>query len=440
MLMDVAPDLRGFKALCRALGEPLEPHMARIAKAVIEGPEREVGACLPRGNSKTTVAALLGVHHLVAVPGSSVTVGAASRDQARILFERARGFAEHPAIATHLVVRHLELRGPEGALLRVIPADAGHAHGLSSDLYLADEVWTWRDDGLLEALQTALAKRSDATLLAISTAPASAESTWGRMRARALAQRDCSSRGMFTEARGSLHWLEWSAPADADVNDYRLAARANPSKRFTAAVLREARARVPEATYRQFHLNQLGVTEASWLPPAAWATSVGQPQLEDGDRIWVGVFIGKSGSAVAWINEARHVGVWSSQLDDGGLEARETVLGLAEDFEVVEVALDPWRSAAIAHELGKELQVVEVPNTDSRMIPASSLLRDAITERRLVLPDDDDLRDAAGRAVSKESRRGWKVDGEGIGPLLALLLAVDAAGAEQPQAALLGWL
>jgi hypothetical protein len=434
-----ARGIRGFRALCAALGEPLEAHQLKIARAVLEGPEREIGACLARGNDKTTTAALLAVHHVLANPGASVTIGAASRDQARIAFERARGFAEHPAIGEHLVVRHLELRGPEGALLRVIPADAGRAHGLSSALYIADEVWTWRDAGLLEALQTALVKRPDARLLAISTAPATADSPWGRMRARALAQRDVTLRGVFTEARGQLRWLEWSAPADASLDDYKLAARVNPARRFTPASMRQARSRVPESAYRQFHLNQLGVSEASWLPAGTWQEAVGTP--EPHGRIWVGLHVGKDGSAVVWVDDRGQVGAWTTSDDDGGLSARATIEGLADEFTIIELAADPWRCRSVLLELARGLTVVETPTTDSRLIPASALLRERITQRRLVLPDHEDLRAAATRAVAKQVRRGWKIDGAGIGPLLALALAVDAAGHEQPQpVVLLGWL
>jgi len=432
-------DLQGFRALCRAIREPLELHQIRIARAVLDGPEHEIGVCVARGNDKTTTAALLAVHHVLSNPGASVTIGAASRDQARIAFERARGFAEHPAIGEHLVVRHLELRGPEGALLRVIPADAGRAHGLSSALYIADEVWTWRDAGLLEALQTALVKRPDARLLAISTAPATADSPWGRMRARALAQRDVSRHGVYTEARGQLRWLEWSAPADASLDDYKLAARVNPAKRFTPAMMRQARSRVPEQSYRQFHLNQLGVTEASWLPAGAWQEAVGVP--EPSGRLWVGLHVGKDGSTVVWVDDRGHVGSWTTSEDDGGLAARGVVEDLAQSFTIVELAADPWRCRSVLHELARGLTVVETPTTDSRLIPASALLRERITQRQLVLPDDEHLRGAAARAVAKQVRRGWKVDGEGIGPLLALLLAVDAAGHEQAEPVrLLGWL
>src|SRR2546423_10597424 len=88
---------RGLLGFCEAIGEALEPHERRIAR-VHFGAEREVYAILPRGNLKTSLAAKIGLHHLLTVPSAAVTIGAASKDQARICFERMRGFALHPAL------------------------------------------------------------------------------------------------------------------------------------------------------------------------------------------------------------------------------------------------------------------------------------------------------------------------------------------------------
>jgi phage terminase large subunit-like protein len=138
------PGLRGLVGFCETLGVPLEPYQRRIARLYF-GPEREMATILPRGNAKTTTAALIGLHHLVTTPGAAVTIGAASRDQARICFERMRGFAQHPVFDELVTIRHLELRHEAGdGLLRVIPTDGPRAHGLSSTLYIADELWAWK--------------------------------------------------------------------------------------------------------------------------------------------------------------------------------------------------------------------------------------------------------------------------------------------------------
>lgn len=84
---------RGLVSFCDLIGESLEAHERRIARAHF-GDRREVYAILPRGNLKTSLAAKIGLHHLLTVPSASVTIGASSRDQARICFKRMRGFAQ----------------------------------------------------------------------------------------------------------------------------------------------------------------------------------------------------------------------------------------------------------------------------------------------------------------------------------------------------------
>ena len=253
------PGLAGLLDFCELIGEPLAPFQRRIAKAYF-GNAREIAAILPRGNSKTSTAALIAVHHLLSVEGAAVTIGAASRDQARIAFERMRGFAQHPAVEDHLVVRHLELRHPDGdGLLRVVPSDGPRVHGLSSTLYIADEVWSWPDAGLLEAMTTGLVKRHDSKLLAISTAAAQLDSPLGRMRARALAQATTTRKGAVVEAAGDPHWIEWSLPDEADLDDLRAIKRANPAPWITVADLRRQRAAVPEQAFAQIPRLPLGL-------------------------------------------------------------------------------------------------------------------------------------------------------------------------------------
>jgi hypothetical protein len=107
--------------------------MRRISRAYFDA-AKETVAILPRGNFKTTLAALLGLHHLLSVRGASVVIGASSRDQARICFERMQSFLAHPALEGAVTQRHLELRfdGPEGRrLLRVVPSDGPRTHGHS---------------------------------------------------------------------------------------------------------------------------------------------------------------------------------------------------------------------------------------------------------------------------------------------------------------------
>jgi hypothetical protein len=69
-----------------------------------------VVAVLPRGNAKTTLAALVGLHHLLTTGGASIVIGAASVQHARVCFERIEGFRANPELDGMVTLRHLELR------------------------------------------------------------------------------------------------------------------------------------------------------------------------------------------------------------------------------------------------------------------------------------------------------------------------------------------
>jgi phage terminase large subunit-like protein len=444
----VRPGLAGLVEFGELIGEPLHAHEQRIARAYF-GSAREVAAILPRGNAKTTLAAKVGVHHLLTTPGAIVTIGAASRDQARICFERMRGFAEHPSLADLLVVRHLELRHEDGGgLLRVVPSDGPRVHGLSSTLYIGDEVWAWPPNGeLLEAMQTGLIKRRDSKLLLISTAAAQLDSPLGRLRARALAQPSAKRTGSVVEARGDLHWLEWSVPDDVDLDDLAAVKRANPAPWIDVPGLRRQRAAVPDTAFAQFHACRWGVGEGSWLPPGAWQACVGEPAFTDGEDVLIGVDVGgeRSATAVVWVNERLHVGCAIYHGDSGVLEAVDHVRALAGRFNVRELVYDPWRFGQAAQELEREgMLVAAFPQHDARMIPASARLHAAVVERRLTLPDDPELARHASDAIARHSRRGWRIDKPNpranIDAIIALAMAVERAEHKPEPVELLGWL
>lgn len=217
-----------------------------------------------------------------------------------------------------------------------MPSDGPRVHGLSSSLYIGDEVWAWPANGeLLEAMQTGLIKRPDAKLLAIGTAAARLDSPLGRLRARALAQPTAKRKGAVVEA--------------------------------AAKDLRRQRAALPDAPFAQFHACRWGHNEGSWLPAGAWQACVGQPRFEDGEPIRVGVDVGgdRSASAVLWINEQVHVGCAIYHGDSGVLECPEQVRELAGQYGVREVVFDPWRFGQVAQELQRERVPARLP-TDRR--------------------------------------------------------------------------
>jgi len=294
---------------------------------------------------------------------------------------------------------------------------------------------------------TGLVKRPDSKLLIISTAAAQLDSPLGRMRARALAQPSTKRKGAVVEAAGDPVWLEWSLPDEADLDDMRAVKAANPAPWITVADLRRQRAAVPEAAFAQFHACRWGIGEGSWLPAGAWQACVGAPTFTDGEAVWIGVDVGgeRSASAVVWINAGLHVGVGIYHGGGGVLDCVELVRELAQQYAVREVVFDPWRFGQAAQELERErIPVLQFPQTDVRMIPASARLHAAIVQHRLTLPDDPQLARHAADAIAKHSRRGWRIDKPSprthIDAMSALCMAVERAEHEDAPVELLGWL
>ena len=96
-------------------------------------------------------------------------------------------------------------------------------------------------------------------------------------------------------------------------------------------------------------------------------------------------------------------------------------------------------------ELEREGMVVSVfPQNDTRMIPASAVLFDAITERRMTLPRSPELAQHAAGAIAKHSRRGWRIDKPNsrvhIDGVIALCMAVDRHANQPAPAQLVGWI
>jgi phage terminase large subunit-like protein len=443
--MGFKPGYRGFLEFAETVGLALEPFQRKIARASFD--TRELVALLARGNGKSRLIATIVTHHLLTTEKPAVYVAAASRDQARVIFEYARDIALHPALEGLITVRHLELR-VAGGFLRVLASDAPKLHGLTPTMVALDELQAFKDQEVYLALRTAMQKRPGARMVVISTAGQGAESPLGQLRSRALALPDIRTRGALADARGpSLRMLEWAVPEDAVITDMRAAKRANPASWITLEGLREQRDAVPELAYRRFHLNQWVGKIGSWLPAGAWQACAGEPTFGDGERIWIGVDVGgsRADSAVVWVNESLNVGVEIFTGEDAVLEVAAFVPELAERYQVVEAAADPWRAGQMARDWEQRgIRASVFPQHDGRMIPASQTLYDAITEVRLVHPDHPQLNAHVGAAVAKHSRRGWRIDraapGENIDGAVALAIACSRALEPQPETKLIGWL
>jgi hypothetical protein len=148
---------------------------------------------IPRGNGKSPLAAGLGLYELLTREDEpDIICAAAARDQAGVVFEYARAFAESSPIADQLVIGRREIaRAETRGVLRTISADGYVAHGINPSAAIIDEAHaftTAKQRELMEAIDTAIHKRPDAFWLMITTAGHDRASLLGKLFADVLEQ------------------------------------------------------------------------------------------------------------------------------------------------------------------------------------------------------------------------------------------------------------
>ena len=439
----------GFEAFTAALGVRVEPFQRTIARAALDGAERETVATLPRGNGKTALAALVALHHLVTVEGASIALGAASREQASVAYQAMLAYLAHPALDGAVVARAHELRAERG-LLRVVSGRGDRAHGRTDSLMVLDELHV-ASPALLDAFETGLVKRADARLLVISTAAESTTSPLARLRERALAG-DAVRDGALLDARApGLRLLEWSLP-EGDELTPEAAKSANPASWLTVEALAEQRARCTPSAWAAFHCCRPIEGRAGWLPEGSWSACKADYSVGRDERLIVAVDVGGTEASTVAVSVTRDLRVGplvELRGDRAVLGITQWVAELIEGGQAVaELVFDPWRYQSEAARLEESHGVTAVgfPQTGLRLVGASMALHRAVTERRLRHPGDPRLDRHVAAAIARPvGARGWRLDqAERRAPVdlaIALSMAVERAGVPQPAAAsLLGWL
>jgi phage terminase large subunit-like protein len=240
-----------FREYCRRLtldnGAPweLEDFQIEIVRPILAG-VREVWVLLPEGNAKTTLIAGVCLYHADYTPSPWVPIGAASRDQAEIMFGQAAGFVERsPGLQKRFVVheglRRIKSVRNRGRGIKVYAAAVSTGDGVIPTLAAIDEGHRQKDLGLYNLWTGKLWKRG-AQILMSSTAgePGSPfEETRDRIRDRATRRR---RRGGCLIARDpNTVMLEWKVPSLDKVEDLRAVKAANPLQSITTKNLKEKR-------------------------------------------------------------------------------------------------------------------------------------------------------------------------------------------------------
>jgi phage terminase large subunit-like protein len=401
----------------------------------------EVLVGIARKNGKSTMAAALALHALV-VEGTSeggmeVYSAAADKDQAKIVFGEARRMVmSSPKLLRHVKPYRDALEVPStGAVYKALSSEAGTKHGLNPAIVIIDELHAHKDAELYNTLTTGTDAREQPLTIVITTAGHDESSI-------------CYERYEHgTDGLDPRFLFRWYGPTDPEfeVTDFDAWCAANPSSWMQSRekhAARVAKMKRQEAALRRLHFNTWTKSEKLWLPTGALGTCrVKGTHVPEGVEAMVAIDSApkRDTTVVALV----------AQLEDGRLPAeaevfkarastgvvdwgaiREHVRALARNYDLLEVRFDPYNFRESAAELEAEgIPMVEFPQNDTRMVPATTALYDAIVERRLEHDFDAEVVKQLAAAATKSTSYGGRLhkikSTRPIDAAVALAMAVD---------------
>lgn len=374
---------------------------------------------LPKKNGKSLLGSTLAIYALVgeAEHGAEVYSCAAAKDQARIVFDVAKHMVEaDPQLSKHLKVYRNVIEFPNtGSVYRVLSADADLQDGLNPSFVVFDEVHRQPNGDLWTVMSNAISTRPKAMVLGITTAG------WDRQ-SLCYSLYDHGKKVSTGELEDNAFFFRWWEPSDpdADFSDPAVWSECNPGiGDFQAADdFADAVKSTPENEFRRYRLNQWTSTYSAWLKAGAWdLCRADDVALTDGSDVVLGFdgsWANDSTALVAVGCDARHIEVVEAwERPDGQDDWRVDVADVEEAirqachrYSVRAVVCDPsfWK-ASIQKLADEGFPMVELPNSNARMIEATKTFEDAVYEGTLTHNGDPRLARHIDNCVIKSDRR-----------------------------------
>jgi phage terminase large subunit-like protein len=431
---------------------------------------------IPRKAGKSTLGAAIALRLLFkdGEPGAEVYSAAADREQARIVFEMARGMVEaNPAMSKIAKVYRNSIVVPRtGSTYKVLSADAYTKHGLSPHAVIFDELHAQPNRELWDVLTTGQGARRQPLTLAITTAGFDRNSIcwelydYGRK----------VEAGIIEDPAFFFRW--WGVQEGEAWDDPEVWARAQPNlgvsvqRDFYEREVRTAKNQpARQNTVRRLYLNEWTQAHTRWIDLAAWDESAGMVNEADleGRICYGGLDLANTTdvTALCWdfpLPDGSHDAIWryfiaSEQLDaldrrtagqasvwvrDGFLTVTEgNVVDYAaiveqidrdaQRFRVKRLAFDRWGSAVFVQQLHDEgMEVAQMGQGFSSMSPPSKELEKLVLEGRYrhggnpvtrwMIDNVVVRQDPAGNIKPDKEKSTEKIDG-----VVAAIMALDTA-------------
>ena len=253
---------------------------------------------IPKKNGKTTLAAALGLYHLLGDEDEVdpwVVCGATSKDQADLAWGAAAAMCkitekQGAPLGRAVKVWNSGIIEPLKGYGRMekIASAKGHNDGKNISLAILDELHEW-DETNWTIITNGTVGRERSQIVQITTAGYDLDTVCGREveKGRAIERGDVVNPTYFYK------W--YGAPAKADFQDPAVWADANPSygDLITEAALRDKMLNNPESQFRRYFLNQWVKAETSWFKSGVWESGYPADGSDEADFVpgaptWVG--------------------------------------------------------------------------------------------------------------------------------------------------------
>ena len=238
---------------------------------------REVFIFVPRKNGKTCLIAALLVYALYCdgEPGAEIYSAAADRDQARLVFEQARGMVTNePELHTRAKVYQNSIVVGDSCY-KALSAEAGTKHGFNSHMIVIDELHAQPNRELVDVLLTSTGSRTQPLVVHITTSDFERESICNEKHDYAGKVRD----GLIDDV--SFLPVIYEATLDDDWKSPEVWAKANPNLGVSVSreyVERECKRAIEsptfENTFKRLHQNIRTEQDVRWLAMDRWDACV----------------------------------------------------------------------------------------------------------------------------------------------------------------------
>lgn len=413
---------------------------------------RTILILMPRKNGKSAIGSGLGVDGMLfGGRGAEVYSCAGEKKQAGIIFGEGKNMINaDPELRARLHPMKDVIEGPDNSVWLVLSAEAYSKEGLNPTRVLFDEPHVQPNRELWDVMDLAMAARVDPTMIGLSTAGVKIATNGEESLLYQLWLYGCQvASGEVDDP--TFFMAYWGAPPGANHKDPKVWEAANPGygdlidpEDFAAKVRT-----TPENEFRIKRLNQWVDSVSAFLPDGAWAALADRERKVPDHAQVVLTFDGSYGGSdradstaivVTTVGDDPFIDVvdcWEAPIGPSGAQdldwhvpiedVEDAIRKACRRWKVREVDCDPFRWARSMQLLERErIPIVEFPQTDARMIPATEQFFEAVTNSRLRHSGDPRLARHMGSARTKVTSRGSRIVKESKGSRRHVDLAVCA--------------